>query len=105
MTGGADEISFAGRRCPARFRLRTVTLQPSDAIDFVPSDWTDSVVVVERGALEIECSTGRRATFAEGAVLVFDGLRLCRLRNAGGVPLVLSALSRPRPTDEAARPD
>jgi hypothetical protein len=95
VTDGADDISFAGRRCPAKFRRRTLTLLPSDAIDFVPADWADAVVVVERGALEVECSTGRCASFAEGAVLVFDGLALRRLRNAGGDPLVITALSRP----------
>jgi hypothetical protein len=97
VTDGPDDVSFTGRQCPGRFRLRTLTLQPSDAIDFVPADWADAVVIVERGALEIECRTGRRATFDQGAVLVFDGLTLRRLRNAGAVPLVLSALSRPRP--------
>jgi hypothetical protein len=97
VTDSPDEVSFSGRRCPGRFRVRTLTLQPTDAIDFAPADWADAVVIVERGALEIECRTGRRATFAEGAVLVFDGLSLRRLRNAGAVPLVLSALSRPRP--------
>ena len=97
MTDGSHEISFAGRQCPGNFRLRTLTLQPTDAIDFVPADWADAVVIVERGALEVECRTGRCATFAQGAVLVLGGLALRRLRNAGSTPLVLSALSRPRP--------
>ena len=99
MTGGPHEISFTGRRCPGSFRVRTLTLQPADAIDFIPVDWADAVVIVERGALEVECQTGRCATFAQGAVLVLDGLALRRLRNAGSTPLVLSALSRPRPIE------
>jgi hypothetical protein len=95
VTDGPDEISFTGRACPGRFRLRTLTLQPADAIAFLPADWADAVVVVERGVLEIECRSGRRAVFAAGAVLVFDGLDLRRLRSNGTTPLVLSALSRP----------
>lgn len=96
MTDGADEISFTGRLCPDDFRLRTLTLQPSDAVDYLPADWVDTVVIVERGSLEIECRSGRRATFPTGAVLVFDGLPLRRLRNRGATLLVVSALSRRR---------
>ena len=95
MTEPADQLSFLGRPCPGRFRMRTLTLQPRDAIAFVPADWADTVVIVERGSLEIECAGGTRRTFAEGAVLVFAGLPLRRLHNAGPSHLVLSALSRP----------
>ena len=105
MTDGTGDLSFTGRRCPAQFQLRTLTLQPADAIDFRPADWADAVVVVERGELQIECRTGQRATFPQGAVLVFDGIPLRRLGNAGRSPLVLSALSRSGVVDEVVRPD
>jgi hypothetical protein len=76
--------------------VRTVTVDPRDAIDFVAADWADTVVVVERGVLEIECCSGTRAAFPPGSVVVFDGLTLRHLRNAGSTPLVLTALSRRR---------
>lgn len=94
MTDDASGVSFIGRCCPVQFRRRTLTLQPADAIDFRPIDWADAIVVVERGELQIECRTGRCATFSQGAVLVFDGMTIRRLCNAGSTPLVLSALSR-----------
>jgi len=94
----ADRISFLGVRCPRGYRLRTLTLQPRDAIDYVPADWADTLVVVERGEVELECRSGNRAWFAEGSVVVLAGLGLRRLRNAGDAPLVLSALGRIRPT-------
>lgn len=89
-----DRISLLGAKCSAMFRVRTVILQPGDSMDFVAADWASTLVVVERGALDIECSTGRHARFAEGAVLSFCGLTLRRLRADGDVPVVLSALSR-----------
>jgi hypothetical protein len=94
---GPDRITFLGGRCPANFRLRTVILQPGDALDYRRADWADTLVVLERGELEIECRGGARAGFRAGAVLVFAGLTPRCLRNPGGVPLVLSVLSRAGP--------
>jgi hypothetical protein len=91
-----DRISFLGARCPENFQLRTLILQPGDAIDCRRPDWADTLVLVERGELEIESSGGARAWFQEGAVLMFAGLALRRLGNSSGEPLVLSALSRVR---------
>jgi hypothetical protein len=90
----AERLSFLGVRCPEGFRLRTVTLQPGDALDYRPADWVDTLVVVERGELELECRSGTCARFADGAILVLSGLALRRLRNCGSGPLVLSALAR-----------
>jgi hypothetical protein len=92
---GEDAIPFAGTPRPGGFVVRTLILQPGDAIAYRPGDWADTLVVVERGELEIECHSGTGARFAAGAVLVFAGLPLRCLRNAGGEPLVLGALSRP----------
>jgi hypothetical protein len=93
----ADRVSFLGAQCPSGFQLRTLTLQPRDAMDYVRADWVDTLVVVEAGELELECRSGARACFAEGAILVLFRLGPRRLRNPGGTPLVLSALSRSRP--------
>jgi hypothetical protein len=96
---GPERISFLGSRCPKDFRLRTLALQPRAAIVYQPADWADTLVVVERGELEIESRTGARARFGEGAILAFTGLALRRLRNPAGRPLVLSMLSRIRSVD------
>lgn len=92
----AERVSFLGTGCPKGLRLRTLTLQPRDGLDYVPDDWADTMVVVERGELELECHSGTLVWFTQGAILVFAGLGLRRIRNAGGTPLVLSALSRDR---------
>jgi hypothetical protein len=94
---GPERVSFLGTPCPKSFRLRTVILQPHDALDYVRAAWLDTLVLVERGELEIECNSGRCASFGAGAALVLSGLDLRRLRNPGNTPLVLSALSRQRP--------
>ncbi|MPZ63100.1 MAG: hypothetical protein GEU93_17785 [Propionibacteriales bacterium] len=73
-------------------------LRARDAIDCQPADWADTLVVVERGQLDVECRNGARARFDEGAILSFAGVQLRQLRNPSGGPLVLSALSRLRPT-------
>jgi hypothetical protein len=91
-----DPVSFLGRRCPRGFLLRTLILQPRDAIDYRPADWIDTLLVVERGELEVECAGGTRAVFAAGAIVLLDRLDLRRLRSSGSTPLVLSALSRSR---------
>lgn len=90
----AARVSFLGARCPSGLRVRTLALQPGDAMDYLASDWTDSIVVVERGELRIECHSGACASFAEGAVLVLSGLALRRLVNPGVTTVVLTAVSR-----------
>lgn len=91
-------ISFLGARCPKGFRLDILTLRARDAIGCQSADWADTLVVVEHGQLEVECRGGARARFDEGAILSFTRVELLQLRNPGSGPLVLSALSRLRPT-------
>lgn len=80
----------------ARVRSWTVVLQPGDALDYLLEDWADTLLIVQHGELELECRSGRRATFAAGAVLTLGGLPLRRLRNACAEPLVLHATTRRR---------
>ncbi len=75
----------------------TVILPSGDGLDYVAADWADTLVVVERGELELACQRGRRARFAAGAVLTLAGLPVRRLRNPGPGPLVLSAATRRSP--------
>lgn len=105
MTDRPESVSSTAPSCAQRFRLRTLTLQPRDAIDYVQADWADAIVLVECGVLEVECRTGRRVPFGAGAALAFDGLPLRRLRNAGETPLVVHALSRARRSSADVRSD
>lgn len=94
MSDARDWLSFLGTCPPKSFRLRTVTLQPGETVGYQAADWVDTLVVVEVGALEVECRSGACASFAEGAILVFTELEPSSIRNGGNGPVVLSALSR-----------
>jgi hypothetical protein len=79
-----------------RFDVRRIVFAPGTERPYVEAEWRDSIVVVESGRLELECSGGSSRGFGRGAVLWLIGLPLRVLRNAGTVPTVLVAVSRPR---------
>lgn len=81
------------------FRQQTLTLAALEAVDYCRADWADTFVIVERGNLEIECCSGARAWFGEGAMLAFADLNLRLLRNTGTDQLVLRALTRVGPDE------
>lgn len=81
------------------FRTRTLRLAPLETIDYRCAEWADTFVIVERGRLEIECHSGARAWFGDGAMLAFAELNPRLLRNIGCDQLVLRALSRIRPDE------
>lgn len=75
-------------------RARVVVVAPGDARPFDAREWRDALVVVERGEIELEGRSGAVYPFGCGAVLWLDGLPLRALRNRGGEPAELLALSR-----------
>ncbi len=80
-----------------RIRRWTVRLEPGGAIDYAAADWADALVIVERGELEVECRSGRRARFAAGAVLTLADLPVRRLHNPRPEPVVLLLAARRNP--------
>lgn len=104
----AAHLSFLRRRLAQEFDVRLIALAPGSERPFDERDWADAIVVVERGAVEVECRSGVCRTFASGDVLCLSGLPLCALRNRGHITAVLSAVSRrrgPAESDPAARSD
>jgi hypothetical protein len=101
MTGDDRPITFLGVPCPDGFRIRLEALAPGATLEVRPADWADTLVVVERGELELRIRGGACARFREGAVLVLAGLAPRELRSVGDVPLLLSALTRVAPGDES----
>jgi hypothetical protein len=91
---GDDRISFLGKPIPRAFVLHEVTLAPGGAHRYVEAEWRDALVVVEQGAIELECTAGRRRRFERGAVLWLAGLPLRALHNAGSEPAVVVGVSR-----------
>jgi hypothetical protein len=89
-----DRLSFLDGELPPGFELELVSVEPGGIRPYRDADWWDSLVVVERGQIELECTRGGRRRFVEGAVLWLVGLPLVALHNPGPEPVLLSAVSR-----------
>jgi hypothetical protein len=87
-------LSFLGRPLPDAFELLVITLASGCVRAFEPDEWRDGIVVVERGAVELEASDGDRARFASGAVVSLAGLPLRTLRNDGHDTAVIAVVRR-----------
>ena len=75
---------------------REIRISPRAERRFNAKEWTDALVIVTAGVLELESSHGARRRFGLGNTLFFSGLRLRALRNPGPVTTVLSAVTRRR---------
>jgi hypothetical protein len=93
---GLERLSFVGRRLPSWVELRMVAVAPGHRLAFEQADWRDALVVVEGGALELECLGGSRQRFDRGDVLWLSGLPVRALHNPGGEPALLTVVSRRR---------
>jgi hypothetical protein len=82
-----------GRPHPA-FDLRRVALGPGKRHAYNPRDWQDSLVVIERGEIELECRSGASRSFNEGAVLWFAGLPVRAIHNHRNDTALLVAVRR-----------
>jgi hypothetical protein len=89
-----DRLSIAGRRLPAGFVRRTVTVEPGSERAYDPAEWWDAIVVVRDGEIALECRAGHVARFKRGDILWLTGLPLRALRNDGAERAVLVAVSR-----------
>jgi quercetin dioxygenase-like cupin family protein len=91
-----ERLSFLGRRLPAAFETRQITLSPGRERAYDEAEWGDALVVVERGEIELECVGGARQHLRRGAVVWLTGLPLRALHNRGSEIAVLVAVSRRR---------
>jgi hypothetical protein len=92
--GNSHPLSFLGRRLPSSFEKRTVIIEPNHARLYDETEWGDSLVIVERGEVELECRGGSRPTFRRGAVLCLEGLPIRAIHNRGSEAAILVAVSR-----------
>jgi len=95
---GDDELDpGALARSSLHFRRRVVELAPGETLAFDAAAWIDAIVFVTAGELELECEHGERRRFSSGAVLCLaPPVRV--IRNCGGDPAQLVAVSRRRRT-------
>ena len=91
---GPDGLSFLGGSVPMAFELRLVALPPDDELPFVEAEWRDSLVVVERGALELVGGWGPAGRFLRGDILCLVGLGLRSLRCGSRDATLLTVVRR-----------
>ena len=100
MHDSSDRISFLGRPVPRGFELRAVTLAPGTEMPYAEAEWEDSLVVVERGQVDLECMAGGRRRFRPGDLIWLVGLRLRAVHSVADEPALLVVIRRRTPTDE-----
>jgi hypothetical protein len=72
-----------------------VTIRPGGTRPYEEAEWRDALVVVECGAVVVECQAGGRRTFRAGEVLWLTGMAVRALHNDDGQEsAVLVAVSR-----------
>jgi hypothetical protein len=76
------------------FAVGVVAVAPGAERPFVAAEWTDALVIVERGVIELCGAGGTRRRFARGDLLWLSGVPLRALHNPGGEPAVLLAVAR-----------
>jgi hypothetical protein len=99
MDAAAGRLSFIGRVPSAEFRLRHIAIAPGFERRCDEAEWLDTILFVERGAVELVCANGARWRFVSGDVFCLCRVPPRLLRGAGVVPVVLSAVSRRRSPD------
>jgi hypothetical protein len=77
--------------------VRVVAVAPGGERPVAADEWSGALVIVDRGEIELCGAGGTRRRFARGALIWVDGVPLRALRNPGGEPAVLVALSRTLP--------
>lgn len=76
-----------------RFSKEFVELAPGEALRVDPARWQDAIVFVERGEIELECTSGECRSFARTSIVCLSPvIRLLRCR--GDEPVRLVAISR-----------
>lgn len=79
-----------------RLDVRVVILEAGRAMAYDPADWTDTIVEVEAGTIDVETRHGTAIEFRAGAVLWLIGLPVRARHNRHTTPAVLVAASRRR---------
>lgn len=82
--------ALPGTHTPLGFEQRRLVIGHAAVHRYDAREWSEALVVVERGVLELEWSGGARLCFEPGDTLSLSRLRLRGLRGAGAVLVVLS---------------
>ncbi|MGQ0848853.1 MAG: hypothetical protein ACT4OP_07000 [Actinomycetota bacterium] len=89
-------LDLVSRRLAPWYRVRVVVVAGGTERVIDQGEWDDTLLVVERGEIELECRSGSRRRFSVGSTLWLVGLRLRAMVNPHAVPAHLIAVSRNR---------
>lgn len=91
---GREENRLLALSLPSSFERRVVIVAPGGTRPFHEDEWSDALIIVDSGEIELEGLSGRRYIFGQGDVLWLVGLPLRALHNRGNEPAVLVAVAR-----------
>jgi hypothetical protein len=101
---GRERLSLLGHGPGPWFDLRVVTIAGGATRPYRAPEWTDALVVVECGEIELEGLGGGRTRIGRGDVLCLGAVPLRALHNPGRRPALLAAVSRRRPATRPSPP-
>jgi hypothetical protein len=99
-----DRLSLLASGPGPGFDLRVLAIAPGGTRLYQDLEWTDALVVVERGEIELEGLGGGRRRFGCGDVLCLGAVPLRALHNPGRRPALLAAVSRRKPATSPVPP-
>jgi hypothetical protein len=91
----ADRPEFLGRRVPDEFEVRRISIAAGAERRSTPREWRGSIVVLERGAVELVSAAGARRSFGAGDMICPDWVDCERIVNIGAEEARLVAIDRP----------
>jgi hypothetical protein len=89
-----EPLTFLGRWLSPAFDRRYLRLAAGASRPHQDAEWEGALVVVEDGAIELECVRGGRRRFETGAVLWLSGVPLRAMHNPGPGSALVVAVSR-----------
>lgn len=89
-----DLLALLDSSLPRTFRRREVIIPPDRPQILDGPEWTDGMVVVERGTVEVTMPDGTTARFGPGSVLAFSRAGPPTMRGCDGEQAVLVVVSR-----------
>jgi hypothetical protein len=82
-TGGGLARTLNREAIPLTFDRWRIAIPPGAALLTKPGEWTDCLVMVESGTIEVVGQAGSRGLFESGDLLALTWLSVCGLHNPG----------------------
>jgi hypothetical protein len=89
-----ERLSLLECPLPPGFQLRLLIIGPLGSRPYRSAEWSDALVVIERGEVELERLDGSLWPFAAGSVLWLAGLPVRALHNPRSEAALLASVSR-----------